>query len=82
MTTTALTDDSTVYRVAGLTCGHCVSAVIEELSALRGVSSVTVDLTAGGVSTVTVAAAQPPADGHISAALQEAGDYRLVDFAG
>jgi copper chaperone len=70
------------YRVAGMTCGHCVSAVIEELSALAGVSDVSVDLSPGAVSTVTVAGTQPPTDGQVAAALDEAGDYRLVDSAG
>jgi copper chaperone len=72
----------TTYRVSGLTCGHCVSAVIEELSALDGVSAVTVDLSAGGVSTVNVVGAQELTDGQVAAALDEAGNYRLVDTAG
>jgi copper chaperone len=41
-------------RVTGMTCGHCVSSVTEELSALDGVESVDVQLNAGGVSTVTI----------------------------
>ena len=42
------------YRVTGMTCEHCVAAVTEELTALEGVSAVSVDLVAGGTSTVTV----------------------------
>lgn len=76
------TAGGTTYRVSGLTCEHCVSSVIEELSALDGVSAVTVDLSAGGVSTVSVVGAQPLTDGQVAAALDEAGDYRLVDTAG
>lgn len=72
----------TSYLVAGMTCGHCVSAVTEELSALEGVSTVSVDLAPGGTSTVSVAGPRRLPDGQIAAALQEAGDYGLVDAAG
>jgi len=34
--------------VTGMTCGHCAAAVTEELTALPGVSEVSVDLTAPG----------------------------------
>ena len=45
---------------------------------LRSVDEVTVDLVAGGVSTVVVkGAGEVPADA-ISEALAEAGDYRLL----
>ena len=72
---------TTSYPVTGLTCGHCVGAVTEEVSALEGVSAVQVDLVAGGTSTLTVTAAGDiPAD-QISAALDEAGDYRLAGSA-
>jgi copper chaperone len=70
------------YRVAGMTCGHCVSAVTEELSALDGVSAVSVDLSPGGASTVTVAGARPLSDSLVAAALEDAGDYHVVDTAG
>jgi copper chaperone CopZ len=66
------------YQVTGLTCGHCVSAVTEELRALPEVTDVQVDLVAGGVSTVTVTSAQPLAEDDVAAALDEAGDYQLV----
>jgi copper chaperone len=73
---------STTYRVLGMTCGHCAAAVTEELSAVDGVSTVSVDLAPGGTSTVTVAGVTRLADGLVAAALEEAGDYRLVDGAG
>jgi copper chaperone len=38
------------YSVIGMTCGHCVATVTEELQALAGVTNVTVDL---GTATVT-----------------------------
>jgi copper chaperone len=72
---------STTYRVEGMTCGHCVSAVIEEIEALDGVITVSVDLAPGGTSTVTVAATRPLTDSQVAAALDEAGDYRLADTA-
>ena len=36
------------FSVDGMTCGHCASAVTEELEALDGVNSVQVALVAGG----------------------------------
>ena len=48
-----------------------------ELRRLDGVSAVTVDLVPDGVSLVTVTSAQPLADDAVSAALDEAGDYRI-----
>jgi copper chaperone CopZ len=66
------------YAVTGLTCGHCVGAVSAELSALPGVEAVNVELVAGGISTVTLTTDTPPAPQQIAAALDEAGDYRLI----
>ena len=66
------------YPVTGLTCDHCVHAVTEEVSALPGVDAVTVDLTAGGTSTVHVSSSAPLTDAQVAAALDEAGDYHLV----
>lgn len=66
------------YAVTGLTCGHCVNAVTDELTALDAVTEVNVELVAEGVSTVTIASAVPVSDDEIRAALDEAGDYVLV----
>ena len=41
------------YTVTGMTCGHCVASVTEELKELAGVQDVTVDLASGGVSTTS-----------------------------
>jgi len=38
---------STEYTVVGMTCGHCVSSVTEEVTELVGVTSVDVDLENG-----------------------------------
>ena len=47
-------DRTTTLKVSGLTCGHCVAHVTEELEALDGVKDVAVLLNKGGQSTVTV----------------------------
>ena len=38
---------TTTYDVQGMTCGHCVRSVTEEISEVQGVSSVDVDLEKG-----------------------------------
>ncbi|MDQ1446870.1 MAG: copper chaperone, partial [Acidimicrobiaceae bacterium] len=57
------------YRVTGMTCGHCVQAVMSQLKALDGVSDVAVDLDSTGVSTVTVTSAHPLLQEQVSTAL-------------
>jgi copper chaperone CopZ len=66
------------YAVSGMTCGHCATTVTSELKSLDGVTDVHVDLVAGGTSTVTVASQAPLDDIQVRAALEEAGEYRLV----
>jgi copper chaperone CopZ len=66
------------YHVTGMTCGHCVTAVTEELSALDGVTGVDVALVAGGTSTVTVTSDAPLRADTVRAAVDEAG-YELAD---
>jgi copper chaperone len=75
MTTTA------TYTVSGMTCGHCIAAVTEELTKLDGVSGVDVDLNAGGESRVTVTSAAPLAPETVRSAVDEAG-YDLTGAAG
>lgn len=65
---------SETFKVSGMTCGHCERAVTEEISAIDGVSAVSVDLATG---TVTVNADQPINRTAIVAAVDEAG-YTLV----
>ncbi|MEO8749748.1 MAG: heavy-metal-associated domain-containing protein [Allobranchiibius sp.] len=69
---------STDYRVDGMTCEHCVSAVTRQLLAVGGVNAVTVDLQSGGASTVTVTSPDRLRDEQVAAALEEAGGYHLV----
>ena len=56
------------YTVQGMTCGHCVSSVKEEVGEVAGVESVDVDLESGRL-TVTGSAD----DAAIRAAVAEAG---------
>lgn len=65
------------YRVTGMTCGHCTSAVADELRTLDGVSDVRVDLVAGGTSTVEVDADRELSRDEVAAAVDEAG-YALA----
>lgn len=67
----------TNVSVSGMTCGHCVSSVSEELEALDGVKSVAVDLNAGGISTVTITSTQELSPSEIGEAVAEAG-YLVV----
>lgn len=69
---------STNYLVDGMTCGHCVASVTEEVSAIEGVDEVTVDLNAGGTSTVTVVSSVPVSEQAVRDAVTEAG-YSLAD---
>jgi len=67
---------TTDYTVSGMTCGHCVSAVTVELTALPGVQDVAIDLVAGGDSTVTVTSAASLSEQAVREAVDEAG-YEL-----
>ncbi|MGO4457400.1 heavy-metal-associated domain-containing protein [Streptomyces sp. M-16] len=73
---TAETDTQTtaVYKVTGMTCGHCEGAVAAELTALAGVSSVKAVAATGEV---TVVSAAPLAEEDVRAAVDEAG-YELA----
>lgn len=65
------------FRVRGMTCGHCVSSVTEEISEVPGVLSVDVDLVVDGDSVVTVESGAGVDEALIRAAVDEAG-YELV----
>ena len=72
-------DRTTTLKVSGLTCGHCVAHVTEELEALDGVKDVSVLLNKGGQSTVTVLSDVRLEDAALAEAIDEAGDYTLDD---
>ena len=62
-----------IYTVAGMTCGHCVRAVTEEVEQVDGVRDVDVDLETGRM----VVSSDTPVDDAIRAAVDEAG-YELT----
>jgi copper chaperone len=62
--------DPTVITVKGMTCGHCVSAVQQEIGRLPGVTGVEVELDTG---TVRVSADPAPDTEALRAAVDEAG---------
>jgi len=64
---------TTTLPVTGMTCEHCVASVTEEVTELPGVSDVTVDLVAGGTSTVTVTSDAPLDADALQGAVREAG---------
>lgn len=70
---------SQAFAVAGMTCGHCVSAVSAAIGRLDGVTDVAVQFVAGGTSRVSVRSRVPLASAQIAAALDEAGGYRLAE---
>lgn len=57
------------YTVTGMTCGHCVAAVRQEVSALAGVTAVDVDLESGRVTVEGVGVS----DLAVQGAVDEAG---------
>jgi copper chaperone len=60
--------------VTGMTCGHCVSSVREEVGSIPGVTAVDVDLASGKV---TVDSERLVDDSAIKSAVEEAG-YQLA----
>ena len=62
------------YTVSGMTCGHCVSSVTEEVTNIPGVTDVQVDLASGAV---TITSETPVEENAVKAAVDEAG-YELV----
>ena len=66
------------FHATGLTCGHCASAVQEEITALAGVRSADVTPVKDGVSVIVVAAERELSDDEVAAALDEAGGYVLA----
>ncbi|RSS61163.1 heavy-metal-associated domain-containing protein [Streptomyces sp. WAC07061] len=67
----------TVYKVTGMTCGHCEGAVTAELAALPGVTSVKAVAATGEV---TVESQAPLSEEDVRAAVDEAG-YELAGVA-
>ena len=68
---------TTTYGVTGMTCGHCVATLTEEVHKVTGVKDVTVELVNGGESKVTVASDGEVDVDDVRAAVDEAG-YVLI----
>ncbi|CAN5195251.1 hypothetical protein BH20ACT5_BH20ACT5_21580 [soil metagenome] len=68
-----MTEENTMkertYTVTGMTCGHCVASVTEEVGDLAGVESVDVDLGSGRM----VVTSHGVSDYAVLAAVTEAG---------
>lgn len=58
------------FTVTGMTCGHCVASVKEEVSEIPGVTGVEVDLESGRLD---VASPEPVDPAAVRAAVDEAG---------
>ena len=67
-------NQTSTYAVAGMTCGHCVSSVTEEVQEIAGVDSVDVVLETGAM---TITSAEPIDEAAVRAAVEEAG-YQLA----
>lgn len=61
---------TTTFTVNGMTCGHCVAAVTEEVAKLDNVTNVEIDLASGAV---TVESDGPVDSSAFAAAVDEAG---------
>ena len=61
---------TTEYTVTGMSCGHCETAIREEVSALPGVTGVEVSAQTG---ILRVTGDAPVADADVVAAVDEAG---------
>jgi|tagenome__1003787_1003787.scaffolds.fasta_scaffold20683153_1 copper chaperone len=62
------------YTVTGMTCGHCVASVTEEVQEIPGVEHVDVVLETGSL---TVTSAEPLDDATVRSAVEGAG-YQLA----
>ncbi|KRF20655.1 hypothetical protein ASG90_18995 [Nocardioides sp. Soil797] len=62
------------YTVTGMTCGHCVASVTEEVGEIPGVHDVKVELDSGAL---TFDSDQPISRDAVDTAVREAG-YQLA----
>ena len=62
------------YTVTGMTCGHCVASVTEEVQEIAGVEDVDVVLETGSL---TITSDEPVEDAAVRTAVEEAG-YQLA----
>ncbi|MFJ2618499.1 heavy-metal-associated domain-containing protein [Glutamicibacter sp. NPDC087344] len=69
----AVATTRTEIRISGMTCGHCVASVTEELKEISGVNDVEIILDATGISTATVSSSTALSEETIKNAIDEAG---------
>lgn len=69
-----MSEHTSTWQVTGMTCGHCVASVTEEIEEIDGVSAVDVVLETG---TVTVTSSTDLDRATVEAAVTEAG-YALA----
>ncbi len=69
------TTSTATFTLVGMTCGHCVSSVSEEVTEVRGVTDVDVDLATGQL---TVTSNTPIDDAKVREAVAAAG-YAVAD---
>jgi copper chaperone len=69
-----MSQTTSTYTVNGMTCGHCVTSVTEEVQEIAGVENVDVVLETG---VVTITSAEPVDEAAVKAAVEEAG-YHLA----
>jgi copper chaperone len=62
------------YTVTGMTCGHCVASVTEEVEEIGGVEKVDIVLETGSL---TITSDEPVDDAAVRTAVEEAG-YQLA----
>lgn len=62
------------YTVSGMTCGHCVASVTEEVQAIPGVQGIDVVLETGGL---TITSVEPLDEATVRTAVEDAG-YALT----
>ncbi|HWU23406.1 MAG TPA: heavy metal-associated domain-containing protein [Nocardioides sp.] len=67
-------ENASSYMVTGMTCGHCVASVTEEVAEIEGVRDIEVDLATGALR---FASDRPVPRETVEAAVREAG-YELA----
>ena len=73
-------DRTVELSINGMTCGHCVASVTEELSEVPGVLNVEVILNSGATSKATIVTNTELNDNALRDAVSEAG-FELVGIA-
>ncbi|WP_081829545.1 heavy-metal-associated domain-containing protein [Paraoerskovia marina] len=70
----------TTLGINGMTCGSCVEGITSDITQVRGVENVLVQLRSGATSSVTVTSDDPLDEAELRGAINESG-YQLASFA-